>query len=37
MIGFKELGKNTYEVEKRFKGHITDQYISQVKQELELK
>jgi hypothetical protein len=34
MIGFHELGKSTYEVEKQFKGDISDQYIERVKHEV---
>lgn len=37
MIGFHELGKSTYEVEKQFMGAISDQYIERVKQEIGIK
>jgi len=34
MIGFDEIGKDTNEVVKQFKGAISDQYVEQVKEEI---
>ena len=36
MIGFKEIGRDTNEVIKNFRGRVPDKYIEQIKQELHI-